>query len=159
MTPVERLQAAIEKLERLKNESTPGPWLLADANAAEERVYGPLWVVTHESLSTDRADGEAPEEWFLELRIGAREDGDLIVALHRTIDAQLAILRFGLQRQYAVDWTRRTFTANDKQLEAAGLELALAEAIIGTTPAPALTEREFAEVARFGIHPELGDES
>jgi hypothetical protein len=53
----------------------------------------------------------------------------LFLTLHRTIDAQIAILNFGIQRQGAVDWLNRP--GSDKQVEAARLESALADAILG----------------------------
>lgn len=126
MTPVERLQAAIVKLEALKDAAPSGPWTWNEKFGADDD-YGLALT-----------NGEATEI------IGAynhhccafRDDpyvadgaADLIVTLHRTIDAQLAILRFGINRQRAVDWTSRL--AGDKHVEAASLELALADAILG----------------------------
>lgn len=115
MTPVERLQAAIEKLERLKAESTPGPWSVN---------------VHHNAMHS--AEFRAPGPWNGFMLVAAHvndADPDLIVTLHRTINAHLAILQFGVQRQKAVDWLNRP--GSDKHVEAARLELALADAILG----------------------------
>jgi hypothetical protein len=77
---VERLEAAITKLETLRAESTPGRWV-----AEDESFNGPYvraWFDNEFNGNTGIA--------------GTRHgmpDADLIVTLHRTIDAQLAILR------------------------------------------------------------------
>ena len=79
MNPVERLQAAVEKLEQLKADSTPGPWSVN---------------VHHNAMHS--AEFRAPGPWNGFLLVAAHvNDGDpeLIVALHRTIDAQLSLLR------------------------------------------------------------------
>ena len=89
MTPVERLHAAISKLERLREVSTKGEW---DAYTVPgtRREAGYVAVGIGES----------------ELRVARYEggffDADLIVTLHRTIDAQLAILRRGIN--VITDW-------------------------------------------------------
>lgn len=71
MNGVERLEAAIDKLERLKVESTR------------------VWAQTHQGLHA------ALDEHEIGLCFHDLSDADaeLIVTLHRTIDAQLAILR------------------------------------------------------------------
>ena len=79
MTVVERLEAAIAKLERLKADS-PG------------RLY---------------------------------TSNELLVTLHRTIDAQIGLLRFGVLRLRAVE------KLIGKHLEAHEHEMALADAILG----------------------------
>lgn len=89
MTPAQRLQAAIEKLERAK-----------EATAHWHAIGG-------------------ASEW--------------VMLLWRTLDAQLAILRFGVKRQEAVDWTNRLANREgDLQFKSAELELALADAILGS---------------------------
>lgn len=80
---VEKIEAAIEKLERLKAESTPGPW--------EQFQYDWRMIIAGQP-----ADDEAD---VLFDRAAARPaDMQMIVTLHRTIDAQLAILYRGLSR-------------------------------------------------------------
>lgn len=77
MNAVERLEAAIAKLETLKAKSTGGEWITDRSglhSISEEYTYGSVHVGRLE-------DGE---------------DESLIVTLHRTIDAQLAILYRGL---------------------------------------------------------------
>lgn len=81
MTPAERLQAAIKKLEALKAESTPGPWLAwKKYDPLRGEVYGIEW--------------EAID--IIAVRSYNAADADLIATLHRTIDAQLPILRSAL---------------------------------------------------------------
>ena len=87
MTAVERLEAAIAKLERAKDFTTSGPWEhVRDSEAAFG--YKPVW----ESLVLS-GGGEAILDWGSDVR---EADAELIVTLHRTIDAQLAVLRAGL---------------------------------------------------------------
>lgn len=75
MTPLERIQTAIDKLEQLKADSTPGPWLSSTSGFGS-------WI-------------EAPvNEGFV--AGGTGQNTDLIVTLQRTIDAQLNILRGAL---------------------------------------------------------------
>ena len=82
-TPTQRIEAAIVRLEGMKNESMPGPWRhLRDADS--DLGFGPIT----ESLVTDGVD-DAVLDWGS----GVREpDAALIVALHATVGAQLAIL-------------------------------------------------------------------
>ena len=82
MTPAERIQAAIESLESLKAESTPGPWL---ARYVLGKADWPVLVSDGIGTIFDYPEGYAEESDVL-----------LIAALHRTIDAQLAILRFAV---------------------------------------------------------------
>lgn len=97
MTPVERLQAAIEKLERLRSkvpESGEREWRQASNRRG--------WIVAH--------DGTPVAQNL------TQSDVDMILTLHRTIDAQLAILRDVLEAANLV------YTLN---------ALALADAILG----------------------------
>ena len=88
MTAVERLEAAIAKLEQLKAEGTPGPWVGRTNILGIRRLMDSEGGVLAEMFdATDHGD-----ESF--------ENTDLIVALHRTIDAQLAILRFAVDGLY-----------------------------------------------------------
>lgn len=116
MTPVERLQAAIDKLERLKAKSTQptggrDSWLQGSIRRPFEddgEVYsGPVEVRVSSDIIT---------------HIQA-EDAQLIVTLHRTIDAQLAILRDVLEAaNIERNWDTLVYTLN---------ALALADAILG----------------------------
>lgn len=75
MNAAETIQAAIEKLEQLKALVTPGDWWSRDIDAV---FAGP-------GLSDDVAVAyEVRLSW----------DVELIVTLHRTIDAQLDLLRY-----------------------------------------------------------------
>ena len=95
LTPAEKIEAAfalaIDKLEGLKRYSTRGEWLAAVSLGSDndlqysvvsndsEGSFDVVEAVTDESISRPEASANA----------------DLIEALHRTIDAQLAILRSG----------------------------------------------------------------
>jgi hypothetical protein len=129
MNAAEKIQAAIERLEELRDGSTPGPRFVCDANGGDPIEYGPLWVISHEDMSTNRTDGEAPEDWFMELSCGRKEDAELIVTLHRTIDAQLAILRHDLAilPKYEIEGLRARW---ERAITDAG-DLDLATAIMG----------------------------
>jgi hypothetical protein len=81
---IERLEAAIERLEALRAESTPAPW-------AATR-HG---VETVPEFDLHRFDDMPETIARTEL---LRADADLIVTLHRTINAQLAILRREVSR-------------------------------------------------------------
>lgn len=89
MSAVERLQAAIDKLEALRAESTQGEWGFESVpETGESRIYA-------------EADGfafmAATTVTFYPVPGGMKpSDADLIATLHRTIDAQLAILRTAL---------------------------------------------------------------
>lgn len=87
-TAVETIQAAIEKLEALKAESTPGPW-----HDWEDDLTNEVDVWHDQEQRSHIANcGVAGMP-----RVEA--DADLIVTLHRTIDAQLAILRHAIENQ------------------------------------------------------------
>jgi len=85
MNAAETIKAAIDKLEVLKAKSTPSPWhywaddLTGDVDLWHDQEQR-SWIATLgiESAPTVLADAE------------------LIVTLHRTIDAQLVLLRWFL---------------------------------------------------------------
>jgi hypothetical protein len=110
---VERLEAAITKLETLRAESTPGRWV-----AEDESFNGPYvraWFDNEFNGNTGIA--------------GTRHgmpDADLIVTLHRTIDAQLAILRAARDDFERFGRKPSKFFEND---------VALADAILGGSDA------------------------
>ena len=83
MNAVERLEAAIEKLETLKvaSDDNPAPavWRVSP--------HGEWGVDIVSRYPSDEKDNEVIAERVY------TPDADLIVTLHRTIDAQLAILR------------------------------------------------------------------
>ena len=84
VTVVERLEAAIAKLEQLKADGTLGPW-----NVDMIPETGECRVVRFFEFFGSHLE---------EVTNGGsiQPDAELIVTLHRTIDAQLAILRAGL---------------------------------------------------------------
>lgn len=83
MTPVERLQAAIDRLESMREEAPPGPW--------EQHLSG--WSTTLYS----GLDSEHPWSAVEVAAAQTRYSAQLIVTLHRTIDAQLAILHLAVE--------------------------------------------------------------
>ena len=76
MNAVERIEAAIERLEARRDASTRGRWEFSLDPFSESVAYVIGSSEAYE-LASDLIE----------------EDADLIVTLHRTIDAQLAILR------------------------------------------------------------------
>jgi hypothetical protein len=77
MSAVEEIQAAIDKLTKLKTESTPGAW------GGRVSILGIIRVQTDDHYIVAEVYGDEDD---------ALCNTDLIVTLHRTIDAQLAIL-------------------------------------------------------------------
>ncbi|MDN4616447.1 hypothetical protein P5G50_18520 [Leifsonia sp. F6_8S_P_1B] len=77
MNAAETIAAAIQKLEALKADATPGVWEF------DPEPFGAIF--------TQQEPGLEVETEVAEQMLDA--DGRLIVTLHRTIDAQLAILR------------------------------------------------------------------
>lgn len=125
MTPVERLRAAIADLEQARYRSTPGPWHKVDGEH-----YGIVWA---QETVADPSDptGQTPMAEQAEVAHVARSaDGELIEMLHRTIDAQLAILRRVLARGQAAiggGGIERFVWSRDTEA------LILADAILGRT--------------------------
>lgn len=104
--PVEKLQAAIEKLERFRGkqpESGEREW--------RQAANGVGWIMAHDGTPVAGSLTQA--------------DVNLILMLHRTIDAQLSILRFAVKRLEAVT------TLTGLHLQAHEHEIALADAILG----------------------------
>jgi len=84
-TPAQRIKEAIERLEELKAKSASGPWqwrLYDGVHDSKSRLV--RVVETKKECGYDRVQLLA--EYL------TRADADLIVTLHATIDAQLAIL-------------------------------------------------------------------
>lgn len=114
MTPVERLQAAIEKLETLKTESTPGPWSVN---------------VHHNAMHSAEFRAPNPFNGFMLVAAHTNDvDPELIVTLHRTIDAQIAVLDNTLVRYAKLD------PSGEWEPRAPGgvIAMSLADAILGT---------------------------
>ena len=108
MTPTERLAKAAEKLERLRSERgyvEHGDWLA-------EPIVG----------DTARWPMEGPRE-----DLAPVTNDELIVMLHRTIEAQLAILRAGVDNESVRRSSRLWSGSLDR------VALALADAILGST--------------------------
>lgn len=105
MNAVETLGAAIHKLETLKAAGTEGEWWMNPIERGEVFIEG------------DPAAGEYPLA-----EVHEHADAELIVTLHRTIDAQLAILRAALDDFERYGSKPSKFFEND---------LALADAILG----------------------------
>jgi hypothetical protein len=81
MTPAETIQAAIEKLTRLRSEASPGPW------AAWKKPVSTLYRTDlvkyglEDARGVDLFGSESPH------------NVELIEALHATVSAQIALLR------------------------------------------------------------------
>lgn len=78
----QEIETAIATLTRLRDESTPGSWVV-------DAEYGPTIHSTadHYSPIIDAGDFAASSESFENIA-----DASLIVTLHRTIDAQIKLL-------------------------------------------------------------------
>ena len=110
MTPVERLQAAIDKLEQVREHTVPGPWRVEPHDDTYAAIRAGVSYVTSGANFREEPD------------LYSRE-AELIVTLHRTIDAQLAILRDVLAgEKIERHWDTLVYTINT---------LALADAILG----------------------------
>lgn len=108
MPELDEIRDAIATLERLRAESTPGVWAHLQVVADYSQI--------------DNGDSGNP------LALIGRNipDGDLIVTLHRTIDAQLAILQGGVSIAHTMSRVSDAAAA-----DWAENELALARAING----------------------------
>lgn len=115
MTAVEELRAAIVKLTELRDAAHDGPW-----SVEEIPETGECRLVREFEFFGPQIEVVAPGGMI-------RDDADLIVTLHRTIDAQLAILQEAA--------TQLTDAYGGAQLgpEFYGNELALARAINGVS--------------------------
>lgn len=79
MTQLGRISAAIEELEKLRVSTTPGPWV----------AYVPDGIVIRGQRDKTNRTGHVAT-----MDIGpVFSNSGLIVAMHRTLDAQLALLR------------------------------------------------------------------
>lgn len=108
MNPVEKLEGAIAKLELLKGAKTPAPW----------------WRGMNDGFSFTIEGPESDSHPVAQRLIGP--DAEMMVTLHRTIDAQLRILTLGL-RDYEHHGDMRMSLPLDHSIAA----LALADAILG----------------------------
>lgn len=109
MNAVERLTAAIEKLEEMRERATDGPWLAwHPASHPFARGNSSVDALTHDPDNPDMVVE------------GGAQDVELIVTLHRTIEPILMTLRQGIP-----------YAAKDCLFEDA-YELALADAILGS---------------------------
>lgn len=95
MSAVERLQAAIDKLERQRHDSAGRGAHAWAAHSTTDKPSGHDAAIRGVGFPDDFFDGVAD--------VYDPADAELIVTLHRTIDAQLAILRDGIARVHS--WT------------------------------------------------------
>lgn len=93
--PAEEIKAAIDKLTALKAKSTPGPWMDWHSNMADENGV---------HIPDEQMDPEDYEPFYCPPVTGVflmdvhgrktqEANADLIVTLHATIDAQMAVMR------------------------------------------------------------------
>ena len=95
MNEAGRISAAIEKLERLKAESTPGPWA-----SVQDGQHATLVRRPPKSESAIHTPADIPLHWdggYGYDPTMEASDGELIVTLQRTIDVQLELLRLALK--------------------------------------------------------------
>ena len=91
MSAAEEIQQAIATLERLRAESTPGPWFCEDSGQESAPGFPAVWT---DAEGVDLAATIArPDDFVMPRGVKPRGDMELIVTLHRTVDAQLAILQ------------------------------------------------------------------
>ena len=123
MTAAGRLQSAIEKLEQLRADAFPGPW--EAYNSRPENGSHSFVMADHSAILSVSANDGSEEEF-------RAPTADLVAVLHRTIDAQIAILREGITW---LEWVPELTAA-------AASETALADAILGTPSKRTPTEWE-----------------
>lgn len=110
MNALERLEAAIAKLEAERASAEPGVWAIDSAQLDQPGF-----------MFAPRVCAGCGRNCALE-----PEDAALIVTLHRTIEPQLALLRYGLQQEQArVKYPGYWYSPVDPGV------LALADAILG----------------------------
>lgn len=116
MSAAAEIQAAIEKLQSLRDHAEDGPWMFLECDAGSER--GDLLM----------GDSHDPVDAYPVISNDIHSaDAALVATLHRTIDTQLGILDFArtlvpLKGKTRTEWASIT------------LALALARAINGTEP-------------------------
>lgn len=101
MNAVEKLEAAISKLEAQKRDTTLGPWTMYGGEPFGYGIEG----------GYNPGDPDKAGETVVARSEIADEDVDLIVTLHRTIDAMLALLRLALEYGELSEGTGSRFTA------------------------------------------------
>jgi hypothetical protein len=95
VTPVEKLQAAIDKLESLTESSTRGPWI-AVAGLDDDGVLTYSLIGEDSTGSFEILDAATDDESISLHQASA--NSDLVEVLHACIPAMLAVLRDGLDR-------------------------------------------------------------
>ena len=94
MTAIEILERAISKLEQLR-EAEGFPWEVCDHNEGMSPPR-PLWGIVNEAYLNPPEDDEAP--WVaVEIHTGDKSTAELVVALSRTVEPMLAMLREALR--------------------------------------------------------------
>lgn len=125
LTPIEKLQAAIDKLEMLKRESTPAAWFLTYERSTHPSIWG--------NADADDAD-------LVARTMRDHRDAELIVTLHRSIDAQLDVLRSAADflTKGGTEWPSPVWDAHPELRDALSSllrhEIGLADAILGGGP-------------------------
>lgn len=112
MTPVERLQAARNKLVRLQVFSEDAPWEPKDTDSPR-RLYSGIG---------------SPEE-VLVLKTQEDNSAELVAVLHRTVDAQLRVLNHAIAR---LEQTDQIALATDTITGVNVGPLEMADAILGS---------------------------
>ena len=85
LTPAQRIEAAIVRLEKLRGMSTPGPW-----HEWEDDLTNEMDIWHDQEVRSHVANfGLAGTQWVV-------EDAQLVVTLHATIDPTLELLKIEL---------------------------------------------------------------
>lgn len=108
---IELIRQARERLEQLRAESTPGEWV---AGTSADHHDGDMWAGNRLVATFHRVSDKNSY---------AHVDMDLILSLHRTIDAQIQILK-------NAEW-RYNNMSSEVYKRISTNELALAKAIMG----------------------------
>jgi hypothetical protein len=121
VSAVDEIETAVKKLTQLRDASTAGIW--------RGRYYGGTRLPKQRIVSVVASAEDDEHGLERVVNLGdyfTKEDAALIITLHRTIDAQLAILRVGLSAYTEYISDIRRALKHDKAA------LALARAINGT---------------------------
>ena len=112
MTAVETLERAISKLETLRDEACELPWTSTDQSPSMD---GRNWVIRTEGVAGMRITAHD---------YGHYGNAELIVALSRTVEPMLALLREALG---SIRWTQTRGALSPTE----GIAIRLARAILG----------------------------
>lgn len=105
MNAIEEIRHAIAKLERLKADSTQGPWWAFEnvAPGAEFSLDDDIPTIGGSIVHVTDIPQEGGHLTYTVAEVTAQADARLIEALHRSLDAQVSMLRFASDGLYDLD--------------------------------------------------------